>query len=126
LSSPGRERLVRALRARVEMFIEKLRWRRYMGYFAQAARRLLGPEVRVLVFGSAARGELTADSDIDILLVVPRVPESASERAALVAQMLAEAEKRGMPWWYPVEVHWATPEELERWYRRHLDAVVEL
>jgi len=52
LSSPGRERLVRALR----MFMEKLRWREYMGYFAQAARRLLGPEVRVLVFGSAARG----------------------------------------------------------------------
>jgi len=58
--------------------------------------------------------------------VVPRVPESAGERAALVARMLAEAEERGMPWWYPVEVHWATPEELERWYRRHLDAVVEL
>ncbi len=52
MSSPGRERLVRALR----MFMEKLRWREYMGYFAQAARRLLGPEVRVLVFGSAARG----------------------------------------------------------------------
>ena len=93
MSSPGRERLARVLRARVRMFMEKLRWREYMSYFAQAARRLLGPEVRVLVFGSAARGELTADSDIDVLLVVPGVPESAGERAALVAQMLAEAEE---------------------------------
>jgi len=126
LNDISREKLVRVLRIRVKMFMEKLRWREYLSYFAQAAKRILGPQTRVLVFGSAARGELTADSDIDVLIIVPKVPERASQRATLVAQMLAEAEEKGMPWWYPVEVHWATPEEFERWYKKHLDAVVEL
>ncbi|HET7034112.1 MAG TPA: nucleotidyltransferase domain-containing protein [Thermomicrobiaceae bacterium] len=34
----------------------------------------LGPE-RIHVFGSQARGEATADSDIDLLLVVPKATE---------------------------------------------------
>ena len=125
MSGPSGDKLVRVLRARVKMFMEKLRWREYVRYLAGAARRLLGPDVRVRVFGSAARGELTADSDIDVLLVVPEVPKSTSERAALVAEMLAEAEEKGMPWWYPIEVHWATPKEFERWFRKHLNIVVE-
>jgi len=43
---------------------------------AEAGRRLseaAPPSSRVILFGSAARGELTPDSDLDVLVIVPEV-----------------------------------------------------
>ncbi|MCA9572421.1 MAG: nucleotidyltransferase domain-containing protein, partial [Myxococcales bacterium] len=53
----------------------------------EVARRLLasGPEALLgLVAGSVARGEATADSDLDLLIVAPRVPRAT--RGTFVAE----------------------------------------
>lgn len=101
------------LRIRAQMFAEVLRWRRYLRYLVEAVRRVFGSEVRVYVFGSAVEGKLTADSDIDVAVVLREVPRSGLERARLVDQVFRYMEQYGVPWWYPFEIHLLTEEELE-------------
>ena len=52
----------------------------------EAGRRLLAavpPRTRVILFGSAARGELTHDSDLDFLVVERDVENRHAEQARL-------------------------------------------
>lgn len=72
---------------------------------------LYDPEAEVYLFGSAARGDYTAASDIDILIVTNDV--EAAERARAEAYRLLDA---------PLEIHIATPEEFRRWYQRFVGA----
>jgi len=64
------------------------------------------------------RGEATAASDVDVLVVVEEGDYAKADevRAALRRRYLG----------YPLEVHVVTKEQYERWYRRFLDAVVEV
>jgi predicted nucleotidyltransferase len=53
---------------------------------AEAGRRLSAaapPNSRVILFGSAARGELTRDSDLDFLVIEPEVENPALESVRL-------------------------------------------
>lgn len=53
---------------------------------AEAGRRLseaAPPGSRVILFGSAARGELTRDSDLDFLVIEPEVENAALESVRL-------------------------------------------
>jgi predicted nucleotidyltransferase len=52
---------------------------------AEATRRLLAaaPDARVILFGSAARGELTQDSDLDFLVIEPEVEDCVAEAVRL-------------------------------------------
>ena len=53
---------------------------------AEAGRRLAEaapPSSRVILFGSAARGELTRDSDLDFLVIEPEVENPALESVRL-------------------------------------------
>jgi predicted nucleotidyltransferase len=47
----------------------------------QAARRIVAaaPGARVILFGSYARGEAGPDSDVDLLVVEPHVPDRFGE-----------------------------------------------
>lgn len=48
--------------------------------FLQEIRRRLGPRVRkIILFGSRARGEATADSDYDCLIVVDAVDRQVTD-----------------------------------------------
>ncbi|MCS6950276.1 MAG: nucleotidyltransferase domain-containing protein [Armatimonadota bacterium] len=40
----------------------------------------LGTAVQVILFGSHARGEASADSDVDVLVIVPRLDAHVMER----------------------------------------------
>lgn len=62
--------------------------------------------LRVVLYGSAARGEMTGDSDIDVMVVVP---DGSNRRR--VAMRLHQA-FIGLP--FPVDVIVATPALLER------------
>jgi predicted nucleotidyltransferase len=63
--------------------------------------------------GNTVSGEtLTVDSDIDVVIVLPEVPGSGLERARLVNRILEIAESRGVPRWYPFEVHLVTRDRL--------------
>ena len=41
--------------------------------FRERTQKLLGAQVQVILFGSYARGEETEGSDVDLLVVVPRL-----------------------------------------------------
>jgi len=97
------------IRFRLEVLRLLLEWRRVAKIIAKAAREVLGGQVEVYAFGGAVEGRLTADSDLDIALVVPR---RASE-ARIIAAILKRAEREGVPWWFPAELHLMTREEMD-------------
>ena len=101
------------IRLQAEKLRELLKWRHYVDIFAKAVKKVFGDKAEVYVFGSAVENKLTVDSDIDILIVLDEVPKSGLERAKLVEEMWRIAEEMGIPWWYPIEAHLATQEELE-------------
>jgi len=94
-------------------------WRQIAETICRRAKQLLG-DVRVYVFGSIARGDWGPNSDIDILIVgnVPQDPiEIAKTRIAILETVDPDA---------PVELHLATPQQYENWYRRFIDKAIEI
>jgi predicted nucleotidyltransferase len=74
--------------------------------FSQRIGSEFGAE-RIILFGSYARGEVTEDSDID-LLVVAKTSLSPSERYSAVRRLLAD-----VPASFDIIVK--TPQEYARW-----------
>lgn len=72
----------------------------------------IDPEAEVYVFGSVVRGEYTAASDIDILIVTKHI-ESKYELMVNVYKYV-EA---------PMELHVTTPQLFEKWYKRFIRPV---
>ena len=93
-------------------------WRRLAAGLKEAATRILGEDVEVCVFGSVPRGEFTAASDLDVLVMSPKIPEDPGKRAELVIA-LEEAVGIGPLDPNPLEIHLATPKEAE-WYLKVL------
>ncbi len=73
---------------------------------------------RVYLFGSVLTGEVTAVSDIDILIVCDI---DRSEAIKLKADII---KKIGLD--VPVEIHIATRDEFNNWYRRFIDEMREV
>lgn len=75
--------------------------------FSEATRRIVEQfhPVKVILFGSHARGEADERSDIDLIVLC----ESFTDRYELEARMYAAM--RGIP--YPVDLIVFTPEEFE-------------
>ncbi|MGA1975969.1 MAG: nucleotidyltransferase domain-containing protein [Conexivisphaerales archaeon] len=71
--------------------------------------KAVDPDSKVYVFGSAVRGDFTASSDIDILIV--------SERKELEDEMKLSIYRKVDA---PIEVHFSTPQLFEGWYRRFI------
>ena len=62
--------------------------------------------LRIIMFGSAARGEMTPDSDVDVLVVVPEGADGLETTQLLYLRMLG----LGMP----VDILVTTPSRLEK------------
>jgi len=73
------------------------------------------PHAEVYVFGSVVKGNITAMSDIDIIIV--------SERKELEYKIKIEVLKSTDA---PLELHFATPTEYLRWYKRFIDSEIKL
>lgn len=73
-------------------------------------------DAKIYAFGSAVEGKYTAASDIDILVVVDGV--SRDEVFEVKAAVYREVDA-------PVELHVASSEEFERWYRRFVGMLKE-
>lgn len=71
--------------------------------------RTLDPGAKVYVFGSAARGEMTASSDIDILVL--------TERVDLKYEMMVRAYEAVEE---PVELHVVNARQFKDWYSRFI------
>ena len=100
--------------------VERLRrlmaWRHYAPIVARAAVEVLGRDVEVYVVGSAAEGRLTALSDLDVLIVLPREPDP--HEALLISRRVYEkAVELGLPWDYPLDLHIAGPESKKIYER---------
>jgi predicted nucleotidyltransferase len=63
--------------------------------------------LRIIMFGSAARGEMTPDSDVDLLIVMPEGTHRLDTMQFLHTRF------QGIP--LPVDVVVATPTDLEKY-----------
>ena len=75
-------------------------------------------DARVLVFGSVVEGRITALSDIDILVICDLNREKAAELKAEIIKRIGYS--------VPVELHIATGEEFEKWYRKFIQKFEEV
>ena len=87
----------------------------YLRNYLEVAKRvkdivhLIDPNARVYVFGSVVRGDYTASSDIDLLVVTPNTKLKYDVMVAVYKEVEA-----------PVELHVTTPKDFERWYKRFI------
>jgi len=88
-------------------------WKRYVDRIARSAKKILGDDARVYVFGSAVRRELTAISDIDILIVSERVPRSFMERVKLKLKIM---DLSNLPDHSPFELHLVNERETKLYF----------
>jgi predicted nucleotidyltransferase len=79
---------------------------------------LYDPQARVIVFGSVVRGEYTASSDIDILVITEKINMKYDIMAGVYKELV----------YAPIELHIVSPELYDKWYRRFIkpDEMLEL
>lgn len=80
---------------------------------AKAVKRVvtgIDPEAEVYVFGSVTRGNYTAASDIDILVVTKHI----ELKYELMVNVYKSIEA-------PVELHVVTPQLFEKWYKKFIE-----
>lgn len=107
--------LKRYYRARYTRFRALLRWRQHLPGLIKAAKEVL-PDAELYVFGSAVRGELTANSDVDVLIVSDGV--IGWQRHKIGAAIEERLEKALI-----FEIHLVTQQEMG-WYKRHAEQLV--
>jgi len=107
--------LERYYKAKYERFKSLLRWRDQLPELLEAVRSVL-PDAEVYVFGSALRNELTANSDVDILVVSDRALGSQRHKLAVAIE-----EKLRNPFIF--EIHLTTKEKLA-WYKRQAKGLI--
>ena len=83
-------------------------YRRVAGEVKRIVREI-DPRAEVYVFGSVVKGRCTGASDIDILVVTDMV----DRRYDFMVRVYKAVDA-------PVELHVASPEQFERWYRRFI------
>lgn len=94
-------------------------YRKIAREIGQYLREYLQDEnLKVVVFGSVIRGEASPLSDIDMLIVSEKLElnlENLREVRLKVKEFLNDFSS-------PIEIHIATPELFEKWYKKFLDA----
>lgn len=81
----------------------------------------LDPQAEVYLFGSFAKGTARPDSDVDILVVSDKYGSSLGK----IAELLVHVEKR-LGFAGVFEIHVATRELYETWYKRFIDVKIKL
>ncbi len=102
--------LARYYRSKHERYLSMLKWREHLPELTSAIGEVL-PDAKAYVFGSAPRGELTANSDVDVLIVTS--PMNARERSRVALAIEDRVREPSM-----FELHLADSDGF-RWYRRH-------
>ena len=93
---------------------ELLKWKKHLPKIQKAIKNTLGNKTQTYIFGSAPQNKLTIDSDIDIAIVLDKIPQEATQRAQILNKIWKQLENQGIPWWYPLEIHLITKKELQR------------
>lgn len=84
--------------------------RKQIEEFAQHITREFHPQ-RIILFGSHARGDTTADSDVDLLVIMPRNGKTAHQQAAEIYYKCRSP--------FPTDILVRTAEEFEQ--RQHVN-----
>lgn len=92
---------------------------KYAQIAKEEAARIL-PRLKAYLFGSILEGEATPASDIDLLIVSPKIPQKALEQTKIKIKI---EEKIGPE--HPFEIHLVTPKGLS-WYNRFIKKKVEV
>ena len=98
-------------------------------FLVQLHQHLSHRLVSVVLYGSAARGELVPTSDIDLLVIAEQLPQGVFLRSELIQQAreaidpLCEALFQQLGWYPYISVILKTPQEAERGSRLFLDMV---
>ncbi len=92
------------------------RWRDIARKVKEIVKRV-DPDARVYVFGSVVRGDFTAASDIDILVVT----NDLRKKYEVMVEVYREVDA-------PVELHVVTEDLMKRWYLRFIrkEEIVEV
>jgi len=111
----------------IDLLIENAgRRRKYFRDFIKYAEKVKevvkkrDPDARIMLFGSAVKGKLRPDSDID-LLIITNIAEKLDYRIRLRMEIMKILEEGN-----PFEIHIITGEEYENWYKRLIDKFLEL
>jgi len=83
------------------------------------AQKNLG-EVKVFLFGSIVRKQVEPGSDIDILIISPKLktPEKRSEVQTEILEKIGHSS--------PFEIHLITPEQYQNWYKHFIKENIEI
>ena len=112
MSSQNKEAIDLIIKIQTYRLKELLKWREYLNILVEAVKKVFDEKAEVYVFGSAVENRLTVESDIDVAIVIEKVPEKSVERIKLLNRIWSYMEERGVPWWYPFEIHLVTRREL--------------
>jgi len=108
--------LIEKRRKEEKFFVNYLDWAKKI---KKEAEKNLG-KVKVFLFGSIIKGEAEPGSDIDILIISPKL--KSSDKKSEIRDKLSE--KLGI--FSPFEIHLITPEEYQGWYRNFIDKKIEI
>ena len=109
--------LERYYKSRHGRYKQLLSWRDHITDLSDAAKKVL-PDADVYLFGSAIEGELTANSDVDVLIISDRA--SGLQRHRLVTMI-----ENGLKVPSIFEIHLTTRDKLE-WYRKHAENLISI
>jgi len=84
-------------------------WKNIVRKLSDAAKAVLG-EAEVVPFGSVVKGDASAASDIDVLIITEDLPKSAWRKAQIISEIEGET---GLPPFHPVQIHLVTWREAE-------------
>lgn len=86
-------------------------------FYAKEIKNMLQkslPDVKVLIFGSAMRGDYQVSSDIDILVISSGIPKNLFTQAEIKLKIKNQFPDA------PFEIHLITPKEYKNWYKRFI------
>ncbi|MGB9717706.1 MAG: nucleotidyltransferase domain-containing protein [Thermoproteota archaeon] len=90
-------------------------WEYWVGKISRAAEKIVGENLcGIYLFGSLVRGEASAGSDIDLLIIVKKLSNSLTGRSKIKTRILDEA---GVPLIHPFEIHLVSEYEAEAYFR---------
>jgi hypothetical protein len=89
--------------------------KKYLQLIKKRAKKILGNDTKVYLFGSFLKGDFGPNSDIDVLVVSPRAPVESGKKSEILIYL-----KRGFSVYHPFEIHLVTPEIFENWYKKFI------
>jgi len=93
--------------------------REYVKKIKEICIKEINKNCRVILFGSIVKGSYRIDSDVDVIVILPKI-ENEIERAEIASKIY---KKLGIE--DPIELHVISKEEFENWYSKFIDVYEE-